>query len=510
LNLRKILMGSSALRSRTLSRVLLSSKPVLYKYIFKEMWPTFISTLLVFALIMVASRMLSITEWIVERGVHPGHVTKLVLFLLPNVLLFALPAATLMAVLIGFLRMSGDNEIIALQSSGISLYQMLPPVVSLSLAAYLLASLIAFLGVPWGNRAFKDTIFRIVESRADFNIKERIFYELFDDVVFYVNGITPKKRLMKDVFVVDRRDPAVTHSIVAQECRIIYSPENKLVTIRFRDGTVFVVDKELKSPRTMQFKTYDLNLSLLDIMPALESREKAPRELYVGELVDQIRKTPSGERRRNDLMIELLELVTIPLAVFFMGLIGAPLGAQIRSRGRSLGITVGLLVFLLYYMSLMGARSICEQGSVSPLIGMWFPNLFLAVCCILLFRSAGSSAAARIDQWLTDLRDWKAHLVRRRKGVCRTPSASIPQTPVSPSSYSIPGISEDVPHEEATPMDEARETPEPLFVGNRRAMKFHRAEAPCGRRIAPQNRVPFPSRREALQEDYVPCRVCKP
>lgn len=375
-------------------------KRTIHKYIFGEVWPVFLSTLLIFTLIVVASRILSIMEWVVNRGIHPIHVIKLVLFLLPKVILFVLPAATLMAVLIGFLRMSGDNEIIALNASGISLHQMLPPVVALSLAGCFLAGFISLFASPWGNRAFQETIFRIVQSRADIQIKERIFYEVFDDVVFYVNSISSKEGVMQNVFVVDKRDQDTTHSIVAKEGRILHGQEKNLITIRFINGVVFMGDRELTTARTMHFKTYDLNLNLKDIIPPLDEMKRSPDELYLKEILQQLREIPKGEVRNNELVIKLFEIFTIPLAVIFMGLIGAPLGAQIRSQGRSVGIALGLVVFLAYYLCLMGARSICEQGAVQPAIGMWLPSFFLAVCCFSLFRSARWGGATDLDQWI--------------------------------------------------------------------------------------------------------------
>lgn len=382
-------------------RILL--KLTIHKYIFNEIWPVFLSTLLIFTLIVVASRILSVMEWVVNRGVHPIHVTKLILFLLPKVILFVLPAATLMAVLIGFLRMSGDNEIIALRASGISLIQVLPPVVALSLTSCLLAGSISLFASPWGNRAFQDTIFRIVKSRADVHIKERVFYEVFDDVVFYVNSISSKERTMQDVFVVDKRDQETIHSIVAKECRILHGEDTNLITVRFINGMVFIGDRDLRTARNMRFKTYDLSLNIRDMVPAFDEMKRAPDELYLNEIVQQIREIPRGGVRHNEMVIKLFEIFTIPLAVIFMGLIGAPLGAQIRSQGRSLGITLGLAIFLGYYLCLMGARSICEQGTIPPAIGMWIPIIFLVVCCVSLFMSARRGGATDLDLWIHQL-----------------------------------------------------------------------------------------------------------
>jgi lipopolysaccharide export system permease protein len=69
-----------------------------------------------------------------------------------------------------------------------------------------------------------------------------------------------------------------------------------------------------------------------------------------------------------------------------MGLIGAPLGAQLKARGRSAGIGVSLLVFLIYYFCLAAARSLCETGAVPPAAGVWIPDLILTGGCLYLLR----------------------------------------------------------------------------------------------------------------------------
>ena len=361
-------------------------KTTLYKYIINEIWPSFAASLLVTVFVILATKMMSITELIVNRGVQVGHVVRMVLYLLPDIIGFALPAAALMAVVAAFLRLSGDNEIISLKACGVSLYQMMPPVVALSLAGLLVSAMVGVVAVPWGNRSFKDLVFQMAQSKADLGIRERIFCEPFDNVVFYVNSFSSKERVMKDVFVVDRRDQEVTNTIVAEQGRINSYPDKRLINLHFLKGTIFMTEKDLGSARSIRFNSYDMNIGLKDIMAQLASRKKAPKEMSIGELKEQLSRAPKSEFRHNEMLIELLEKVTVPIAVFLMGIIGVPLGAQIRARGRSAGIGVSLIVFLVYYMCLAGMRSICETGMVSPWMGVWVPDLFLGIACIYLFR----------------------------------------------------------------------------------------------------------------------------
>jgi lipopolysaccharide export system permease protein len=360
----------------------------LYKYILNEIWPTFFASLFVMVFIMVASQMLSITELVITRGVGVAQVVGIVIYLLPDIVAFALPAVSLIAVLVAFLRLSADSEIIALKSCGVSLYQMLPPVVGLSFLGLLFALVMGVFVAPWGNRSFKDLIFRIAESEATVGIKERVFSEPFDNVVFYVNRYSSREKRLKDVFVIDRRDKRVTNTIVAEEGRILLHPNERIITLRFLRGTIFLVEKDLKSARTIGFKSYDLNISLKDILAGLASRKKKPHELSVGELLKQLEETPKGEVRYNEIMRELLEKGSMPLAVFLMGIIGVPLGARLRARGRSAGIGVSLAIFSVYYLCLAGMRSICSTGILSPAIGVWIPDFFLLISCIYLLRRA--------------------------------------------------------------------------------------------------------------------------
>ena len=48
------------------------------------------------------------------------------------------------------------------------------------------------------------------------------------------------------------------------------------------------------------------------------------------------------------------------------------------------------------------------------------------------------------------------------------------------------------------------------YIGNARSHKFHRPDCRWAKKIGPVNRVSFKSRQEAINQGYVPCKVCKP
>jgi lipopolysaccharide export system permease protein len=351
----------------------------LFKYITKEIFSFFTVGLFVFIFVIMATRLIWMTDLLVNQNVNLGQLIHITLCMLPRVIMFSMPAVCLMSVLLSFIRLSSDNEIIALNASGISLYQIMKPVIFFSIANYIIASLITIYWEPWGNRSYRDVVFGIVKSRADVAIKEKVFYEPFEDIVFYINGISPRDGTMKDIFVVDRRDERVTATIIAEKANIFQSEVSTVLTIRFTEGTIFENESDLKGARYSSFETTDLNIDLKDIMSSMVSREIEPREMYIGELIDNLRKTQGEDIEKNLAELRLFEMLSIPLAVFLLGLIGAPLGAHVRGGGYAKGIVLSLFIFMAYYISITGVRYLCETGVIPPCIGVWIPVFFLLI-----------------------------------------------------------------------------------------------------------------------------------
>jgi len=103
------------------------------------------------------------TDLLVNKGGSFFDIGKLFFYLLPSSLILMIPIALLLGVLITFVRLSSDNETVALKVSGLSLYQLTPPVLFLSVMAYLLSTFLVIYALPWGNKGFKYVLFDIAK-----------------------------------------------------------------------------------------------------------------------------------------------------------------------------------------------------------------------------------------------------------------------------------------------------------------------------------------------------------
>jgi lipopolysaccharide export system permease protein len=130
---------------------------IINRYILKEMFPPFGLNLIFFSFIFLMTQIIEIMNMVVNHRVGLSVIGKIILYTLPFFLEFIIPMSIMMSVLLTFLRMSSDNEILALKNGGLSVYDLLPPVMLFCLMGALLTEFIALYGLPWGQNVLEKT-----------------------------------------------------------------------------------------------------------------------------------------------------------------------------------------------------------------------------------------------------------------------------------------------------------------------------------------------------------------
>lgn len=347
---------------------------------------------MVLVFVFFITKSLKLTEMVINKGIPLSSTLKLVVFTMPYLFVFILPMATLLSVLITYSRLSGDNEIVALKASGISPYQMLPPVIMVTISSFLISTYMAIYAMPWGSTSFKNLLFNLARNRIEVGINEQVFNDDFQDLVIYVNQISSKSKIMNGVFISDQRDPETSNTIVAKRGTMIPDKKNLTITFRMFDGSIHRVAKDLKSTQTISFDVYDLNLDLEAMLPQERRDSKGRKELSVREIRERIRRLGKKSKEYNTLTMELHRRFSIPFACFVLGFIAVPLGITTRPSGRSWGAVLALAFFLIYYILLSSVWSLGEAGILPPALGTWMPNIILgAMACYMLVKTANES-----------------------------------------------------------------------------------------------------------------------
>jgi lipopolysaccharide export system permease protein len=302
--------------------------------------------------------------------------------------------ATLLSVLLTFNRLSSDNEITALKASGVSLYQMTPPVLLLALSTTLATTFLSLYSLPRANQASRSLLYEMASSRAHAGVRERVFNDEFEGLVLYVERVTPRTFQWENVFISDSRNAAETHTIIARQGMVLSDPHLFIVTLRLKNGAIHKLGDQPDAYQKVDFNTYDLRLNLKTGWKEKQSAEKHPADMSLGELGEAVRALQLKNIDAKIQMVKIHEKFSVPFACLVLGIIGIPLGIQSRAAraGKSMGFVWSIGVLLVYYLLTSAGTSLAERGVVPLEAGMWAANgIFLCFGIYLLVKAANES-----------------------------------------------------------------------------------------------------------------------
>ena len=355
-------------------------------YLLREIIPPFFVNLMVFCLIFLISRMLEVTKLIVNYQMGFFAVINIVIHSIPAFLIFVLPMSVMMGILLALLRLSSDNEILAIKSGGIHIFRLLPPILFFSLMGFLLTLFMTIYGEPASRLATKQLIIQVVRSNLNVGLKERTFNDRFKGVMMYVNKIDPQTGVLTHIFVQDHQDKQSIRAIVADSGKIISDNKTGRFKLQLNNGTINQVDQDKTSVYSVNFDQYFFSLDIDQLLKdAKKDTQKSFKEMSLKELNDSFQSKDSEYILR---LITYHKKFAIPFACIALSLLAMPLGIATQTRKRSYGVILGLIFFLVYYVLLSVSLGIAETSVLPPVFCIWAPNLLITLLAIyLLFRA---------------------------------------------------------------------------------------------------------------------------
>ena len=361
---------------------------LLNQYIAGEMLPGFMVNILVFTSIMLMARVMEMANLVISKGVDLGVVLEILALAMPRILSMTLPMAALLAVLTAFLRLSADSELTVLRASGISLYQMSPPVLAFGLMVAILTAVFSLWLGPSANWRMKNQLLDLAKARADLAIEEQVFIKAFPGLVLYVSQLSPASDVMNKVFIKDSRSEEESSVIVAESGRLGLDREAGVLLFHLENGVIDRIYKERQSADSIFFETYELKVS-----PGaeLENDDKGMilmgrKEMGTLEVLRLVDNPDTPQATVTNYLLEFHRRASLPVTSFIMAMIGLPLGASFRVRGRNFALIMGLGVFIIYYSLFSIGFSLAEAAKVTPMIGVWGSNFILAILGAYLLK----------------------------------------------------------------------------------------------------------------------------
>jgi lipopolysaccharide export system permease protein len=356
-------------------------KRILSFYIIREISSLFLLGIVIFTMVLLMGRLITLTDLVVSRGVPLADVSRMIMYLIPSFLVFTIPMAFLLAVLMAFGRFSADNEIVVIKACGVSLLQIMPPVIACGIVAALMALAASTIGVPWGNSAFKELSIKVVKQNITATIREKVFWDDIPGVVMYTDHYDEASHILKGVVINDGRSQDRPMTIFATDGIISTVPDSQALQLLLRDGSIHMAGTD-GLYRFVHYGEYRMTVGEKGNSTVVTRNEP---DLWLSELKKQIADPGTSDKNRLKLQAELHSRFTFPCASLVFAILAVPLGLQNRRSGKSGGFTISIVIILSYYVLMSVMRTLAERGAVPPVIALWIPNmLFFAMGWYLL------------------------------------------------------------------------------------------------------------------------------
>ena len=371
---------------------------ILDRYLVREIIPPLIIGLVLLTFALMLPPILQQGARLIEKGVDWKIIVRVLWTLVPQALSITIPMALLLGILVGLGRLSADREFVALQACGISVFRLSRPIVLLAVVGCAATAYETLVATPDANQTFREILFNVVASRAENDIKPRVFFQEFPNRVLYVRD-TPPGGDWKGVFVADSTKADQTTVYFAQSGRLVVDRAKRTVQLLLEHGTVHTVaPSKPDTYDTSSFEQLMLNMDAETVFPRAQVI-KGDNEMSIAELRERIAENDKIGARSYSQLYTIQQKFSIPVACLVLALIGVALGVSNRRDGKLATIALGVGVVFVYYMILYGARAGAMAGKVPATLAPWIVNVVLGIVgvALVLWRAGAADQPIRIN-----------------------------------------------------------------------------------------------------------------
>ncbi len=363
---------------------------ILDSYVVREFLGTFFLVLTGFVLLMLVSTFFELMGDIIRNHIPLTTVGAYLVNLTPDMLYQIAPLAVLIATLVTFGVLNRNSEIIAMKATGISLYRLVVPIVSI--AAILSISLFLFdqYYLPQANRR-QEALRNTIKGRPPQTVTHPEHNWIFGQPhpgepgrIFYYEFFDPDRKEFANlsVFEFDSSTFSLTRRIFA--ARVFWDTNHS--TWSFQSGWV----RDMKGAESTTYREFTQTaFSEIHEDPGYFTKEnKQSQEMNFGQLDSYIADLRQSGFDTMRLRVALWHKLAYPLIAIVMAVLAIPFALSMGRRGSLTAIAVAIGVALAYFVVNGTFEAMGNVNYLPAALAAWSSDiLFALVGGYLLLRT---------------------------------------------------------------------------------------------------------------------------
>lgn len=362
---------------------------ILDRYILTELAGPFGFGLSAFMMIFAATNLLALGRLVSAEHAPLGAAIQVFLWTLPGEVVFVIPMALLLGVLLAMQRLSGESEITAMKAGGISFFRIVAPLAIAGLVFSVLTYVLAEQVAPYAQGRVTEIEDQAIAHTNVFNrdLTESIGLPGGGRQVMIATSYEPNSQALLNVTLVQYNKGNDPTQIVFAH-RAEFSMESwelhDASIYRFNPDGTTIAEPHIPMQRiALQEKPSDI---------VRRAQNNDPQQMSRTEIAAVIK---SGQLSQSDLakyQTTFQEKLAQPFACLVFVLISVPFGMRARRGGgnTSLGFGLAVAIAFIYYVVMTVFSYISQAAPDFAGLWAWMPNVIFTIFGVVRLWRVGS------------------------------------------------------------------------------------------------------------------------
>lgn len=212
----------------------------IHKFVLKSYLGPMVLTFFIVMFVLMMNFVWRYIDELVGKGLDGSVIVELLLYASANMIPMGLPLATLLAAIMTMGNLGENYELLAMKSAGMSLPNILKPLIWVIAVVAVGSFFVANNLVPYSNKRMFAIIYDIRQQKQSIEFKDGQFFNGIEDMSIRVGKQDPRTHLLTDVLIYDTRDPAGNMTTtIADSGYIRLSDDKKFLLVTLFNGETY-------------------------------------------------------------------------------------------------------------------------------------------------------------------------------------------------------------------------------------------------------------------------------
>lgn len=355
---------------------------IINRLIIREFFRYFGMVLLLVVCVYLLIDFLEKIDEFIESGIGITRIIYFALLQLPAIIVLIMPAGVLLAVIFMFGFMNRYRELLALRSSGVSVYMLIRPVILCGLICSMLLFMVSELFIPFAQTKSNLIWSQEVKKRVQPDQALKDIWLKKKQAILNVDFFEPTKNTIN----------GMTLNVLDDEANISYRLGAE--TAVYTDGAWLLtngMEQRLNEQSRYDYRYFDEERFVMDFTPDdLRSVLKSSEEMNFWELMVLITAIEEDGYDARQYKVDLHGRFSLLASCFILCLIGAGLAVRCRLNPKMVQTVIeGIVVIFTMWLLRSLFMSLGYDGEVlPPFVAAWLVNVIFGILAVVLLVHA--------------------------------------------------------------------------------------------------------------------------